>query len=216
MRSASLMADEQHLISGSNDGTVCVWDITTHRLVHKLTGHSKIVTAVACSPDGLYIVSGSLDNTIRLWDPSAGAAVTLPLDNTWRYSGNASADGRLVVSFSQDREAHIVRDGQPVATINLEGSQPYDAPSDVSPDGKFLASSGWNKNICLWDLETHTLVQEIACPDFVGNLVFSPDGHEIAAVFFNGTVRVLSLDPVFCKLIQLCHYPSADKERRRR
>ncbi|MCL1472433.1 WD40 repeat domain-containing protein [Argonema antarcticum] len=32
-----------------------------------MEGHSKVVRAVAISPDGKTIVSGSWDNTIKVW-----------------------------------------------------------------------------------------------------------------------------------------------------
>ena len=67
------------LASGSDDGTVRVWDPVTGAAVGgPLTGHASLVTSVAfgATPEGwLLLASGSDDGTVRVWDPVTGAAV---------------------------------------------------------------------------------------------------------------------------------------------
>ena len=41
-----------------------------------LTGHSREVTSVAYSPDGIRIISGSADNTVKVWDAATGKEVS--------------------------------------------------------------------------------------------------------------------------------------------
>src|SRR5262245_52373867 len=53
-----------HILTGSADGTLKLWDIATTRLVRTFTGHKGDVTAVAFSPDGTRAISGSRDKTI--------------------------------------------------------------------------------------------------------------------------------------------------------
>jgi WD40 repeat protein len=43
--------------------------------VHRLTGHSASVVAVAFSPDGRLAVSGAVDSSLLLWDVEAGVAL---------------------------------------------------------------------------------------------------------------------------------------------
>ena len=61
----SVAFDAQHIVSGSRDKTIKVWDRETGALVHTLTGHEGAVTSVAL--DGQHIVSGSEDKTIKVW-----------------------------------------------------------------------------------------------------------------------------------------------------
>ena len=71
------------LASGSDDGTVRLWDPVTGAPVGEpLTGHTGAVRSVAfgTGPDGrLLLASGSDDRTVRLWDPVTGAPGGEPL-----------------------------------------------------------------------------------------------------------------------------------------
>ena len=72
--------DGRHIVSGSHDKMVRVWDAQTGQSVmDPLTGHDDCVTSVAFSPDGRYIVSGSRDKTVRVWYAQTGQSVMDPL-----------------------------------------------------------------------------------------------------------------------------------------
>lgn len=56
--------------SGSMDGNVRVWDISTGECRHTLTGHTSLVGLLGLSPS--YLVSASADSTLMVWDPDTG------------------------------------------------------------------------------------------------------------------------------------------------
>ena len=62
--SVAFSCDATHVVSGSEDKSVRVWDATTGKLKCILEGHSEAVTCVAFSHDGQHIVSGSQDNSV--------------------------------------------------------------------------------------------------------------------------------------------------------
>jgi WD40 repeat protein len=61
--------DGRMLATASDDKTVRLWDVTSHKMIAMLTGHTREVTAVTFSPDGRTLVTTSRDGTIRFWDP---------------------------------------------------------------------------------------------------------------------------------------------------
>ncbi|RKO97458.1 hypothetical protein CXG81DRAFT_13310 [Caulochytrium protostelioides] len=64
-----LMADAETLVSGSDDGTVRVWDAESGKclLCHRvLTGHLDGVTQVRFA--GNHVVTASKDHTLKVWD----------------------------------------------------------------------------------------------------------------------------------------------------
>ena len=58
----------QIIASGSEDGTVKLWDVNTLKEIATLDGHSLAVNAVAFTHDGKFLTSGSTDKTIVLWE----------------------------------------------------------------------------------------------------------------------------------------------------
>ena len=55
-----------HIISGSEDKTIHIWDAEMGAIVvHPLEGHIEGVYSVAFSPDGQHILSGSNDRSFK-------------------------------------------------------------------------------------------------------------------------------------------------------
>ena len=71
----SFSPDGTVLVSGSEDGTVKLWDVETKENIATLTGHTANVSTVSFSPDGTTLASGSWDHTVNLWDVFEWASV---------------------------------------------------------------------------------------------------------------------------------------------
>src|SRR5262245_31133638 len=67
--------DGKALASGSKDGSVILWDVSTLKVRGTLPGHKVMVTAVAFSPDGKAIATSSHDDDIFVWDTAEGRRI---------------------------------------------------------------------------------------------------------------------------------------------
>ena len=60
-----------------------------------------------------------------------------------------------------------------------------------SPDGRLLASGGWDRAIKLWRVSDGSLVRTLTgYTGFVNSVVFSPDGRLLASGDGDGTIRL--------------------------
>ena len=155
MWSVAYSPDGRHIISGSRDRTIRIWDAKTGAIVGKpLVGHTSVVFSVAYSPDGGHIISGSHDRTIRIWDAKTGAAVGKPLEGHIDMVGPVaySPDGGYIISGSAD---HIIRiwDAEAGTTAGkpLEGHTYSVQSIPYSSDKRNIAFGSRDNTTRVWD-----------------------------------------------------------------
>ncbi len=86
------------IITGSDDTTVKVWELTTGRCLCTLVGHENGVTALAVSPDGQKVLSGARDHTLKVWDLDRGECLrTIEGFPSRLYPLIFSLDGQLAI-----------------------------------------------------------------------------------------------------------------------
>ncbi|KAF7376820.1 WD40 repeat-like protein [Mycena sanguinolenta] len=102
--SVAFSSDSTRVVSGSYDGTVRIWDVTTGTELRRMEGHTGYVISVVFSPDGAHIVSGSDDDTVCIWDATTGAALGRMDGHTGLVISVAfSPDGTCIVSGLYDK-----------------------------------------------------------------------------------------------------------------
>ncbi len=75
------MGDGDRIVSGSDDGTVSIWDACLQtESKEKIHGHSDSVIGVAVSPDGTRVCFASRGRTVRLWDARTGHQIVPPFE----------------------------------------------------------------------------------------------------------------------------------------
>jgi mitogen-activated protein kinase organizer 1 len=135
--------------------------------IAKLTGHAGIVHAVAYSSGSqTYILTGCSDRTIRLYNPQKAppSSVAPPSSSTY-----------------------------PPGLVNKYAGHGYEVLSiDVNTDNDKFVSTGGDKTVFLWDVQTaQTIRRFTGHAGRVNRGVFGGDGDSIiATASFDGTVKI--------------------------
>jgi WD40 repeat protein len=192
----AISADGAHIVSGSQDKTIRVWDARTgEAITGPIQGHSGPVLSVMFSPDGARIVSGSLDKTICVWDAWTGEIAMGPMQgHTDSVQSVAfSPDGECIVSGSSEGTI-CVWDAWTGQAIMEPIWGHTDSVQSVlfSPDGACIVSGSSDKTICMWDASTGEAIMEPIQGHIgsVNSVAFSPDGTRIVSGPDDQMIRV--------------------------
>ncbi|MBX7206632.1 MAG: hypothetical protein K1X81_14515, partial [Bacteroidia bacterium] len=97
----AISKDEKYVVTGSNDGTAKVWELTTGKLLYSYEGYGYNVRSVAISPDNSKIAVASYErNTtnhgVRVYDSGLVAPTPVPLPEPEK-GGTLTTDSLLAL-----------------------------------------------------------------------------------------------------------------------
>jgi len=188
--------DGKHVISGSWDNTLRVWDIESGKEIQTLEGHTDGVEAVAVTPDGKHAISGSRDNTLRVWDIESGEEIQTLEGHTNSVSAVAvTPDGKHVISGSWDKTLRVwdIESGEIIQT--LEGHTGWVRAVAVTPDGKHVISGSMENTLRVWDIESGEEIQTLeGLIGWVRAVAVTPDGKHAISGFVETTLRVWDIE----------------------
>jgi len=179
VQSVACSPDGRHIISGSYDHAIQIWDVETGATVgDPLEGHTDCVQSVTYSPDGRNIISGSSDGTVRIWDAGTGAAVGNPLEGHASIVTSVaySPDGRHIISGSLDRTIRVwdAKSG-PVAGKSLDGHTCMIQSTACSPDRQHIVSGSHDTTTRACDPFTSSSIPSSSCDPMRAGFWAKPD-----------------------------------------
>lgn len=201
VQDVTISSDGLFALSGSWDGTLRLWDLTTGNSTRRFVGHTKDVLSVAFSADNRQIVSGSRDKTINLWNTLGVCKYTIVEEGhkEWvscvRFSPNLATP--LIVSAGWDKVVKVWNLTNCKLRTNLMGHTGYVNSVTVSPDGSLCASGGKDGTAMLWDLNEGRHLSSLDAGDIIHALVFSPIRYWLCAATAS-TIKIWDLESKVC------------------
>lgn len=97
----------QALITGSDDHTARIWNVSSGQLIQKFK-HQDFIRHVTFSPSGLTLASSGAAAAIKLWDVRTGKPLqTLRGHLDWVRSVAFSPNGSSLISSSDDGKLRV-------------------------------------------------------------------------------------------------------------
>ncbi len=173
--------------------SVVIWDVRGRKILYKLKGHRKEITALVFSPDGNIIASGSKDRMIRLWETNTGEQIQT-ISSGLNTALVFSPDGKRIANVENKNHIHIrdVFSGRKVVALKGKIGECYALA--YSQDGKFLASGSHDGTVMLWDVKTgRELRKFIGHDNWIRTVEFSPDSKTLASGSQDGVIFIWNI-----------------------
>ncbi len=206
VNSVCISSDEKTGLSGSQDLTLNLWNLSDGTCIRTMKGHTNFITSVSISSDGTKGLSGSRDKTIRLWDLKSGTCIrTFEGHKGPVNSVNISSDGTLAISGGTDKIIYVwdIKSGNLIT--ELEGHSDSVESVCFSPDTCYALSGSKDKTVRLWDLKSgksvHTMeghknrINAVSISSD-GNFALSGSGSETGSK--DNTIRLWDLNNGQC------------------
>jgi len=180
--------DGRFVLSGSDDRTLKLWEVSTGREIRTFTKVDSNVTAVAYSPDGQTAFSGHMDGTVAFWEISTGRLIRKQEkthSRSWVQAVTFTANGRRAISVSNGKRVKVWATSNGLLVRSFRGKYKYGefwAKSTIafSPDGRLVLMDSMDTQ--LWDIEKGEKILEIPARSIyltpkINDAAFSPDSR---------------------------------------
>ncbi|HYX70703.1 MAG TPA: WD40 repeat domain-containing protein, partial [Terriglobales bacterium] len=199
----ALSADGRRLASGSLSGEVRLWDAATGKMLSALNppdkeavGGDSAKIGLALSPDGHWLAAQDGYMVVQVWDTASGR-LAFTLEGGTPESNNRTGVSSLAFSPDSRWLAQASGGKATVKLWDLSTGRKRALPATAiwavafSPDGRRVATGGYDHQVKIWNAATGTLLHVMAGhSEPVQAVAFSADGSVLASSGDDMTVRL--------------------------
>jgi WD40 repeat protein len=171
--------DGHRILSGSDDGTMRLWDVDTGKELRRFELRGWQVYQVAFSPDGRHALSTASGDTLRLWDVETGKEL--------RCFAGGALKGVYAVAFSSDGHRALTATMEHLVCLwDLETGKELRRFADppqylyrvaMSADDRQALAGSEDGTMTLWDVASGNRLRSFEHESGVYGVAFSRDGR---------------------------------------
>ncbi len=185
------------LVSGGEDHTVRLWDMTARAEIRQFSGHNRGINAVAFSPDGSKVAAAADCKDVRIWNAETGGEIAKSLDHPGEvYAVAFNHEGTQIVTGSTDDIVRLIDASTGQQILQFFGCKASIHAVAFSPDGATVAAIGnFDSVVRIWDAATGRPVRTFGMDRSVWHraIAYSPDGQLLAVSTTHGSVHVWNI-----------------------
>ncbi|WP_406825942.1 WD40 repeat domain-containing protein [Pedobacter sp. KACC 23697] len=160
VRAIAISPEENEVAFGCKDHVIRIYNLADYSLKQSLEGHSLPVTSLAYHPAGKYLISGSRDAQLKIWDlPNYELRETVPAHLFTVYNIIFHPTLPYFATSSQDKSIKLwdAENFKLYKILSLEkagiGHTHSINKMIWSRDGKYLISTGDDRQVMVWEME---------------------------------------------------------------
>ncbi|CAH0703528.1 unnamed protein product [Spodoptera exigua] len=185
--------DDTHILTGSGDMKICVWDLEVGKREMEFDAHAGDVVTISLAPDMKTYVTGSVDKTCKLWDIRDEKAK----QTFFGHEADVNSvcyhnSGHAFATASEDKTARLfdIRSDQQLGHYTPPGSGGFTS-CGLSLSGRYLLAGSDDNDVHSWDTlkVTHTGTLR-GHENRVTSISMSPNGVALASCSWDNSVRV--------------------------
>ena len=191
--------DGRYAISGSEDYTLRLWEVSSGKCLKTLEGNESYVRSVSWSPNGRWILSGSEDYTMCMWEVSSGKCLRIFEHTNHVRAVSWSPDSRFALSGSNENtlRQREVSSGKCLRTFDGHTNGVYAV--SWSPNGRYALSGSEDNTLRLWEVSTGKCLNTFGGHTaMVTSVSWSPDGRNALSGSRDSTLRLWEISSGKC------------------
>lgn len=180
----------------TDQSQIVIYDSETLEEIHRLVGHTDVVTALTFLPASDMLFSCSADNTMRIWDTKNGECCDSQNIGETAYSISFDRTGEKFMVAMSSNHIMVMESKSGNQICHLEGHSDRICSAKFSYDGTHVISFSSDKTIRLWDAESGKCIKTIThdlSTKAMHCAALSNDGKKI--VSSDTVMKITNLEP---------------------